>query len=80
MGDKLIESVTSIAVAIVGIAIIAVLVSRQANTSGVIGSAGSALAQDIGAAVSPVTGSSPFTSATGALGSFSGGTSPIYNL
>jgi hypothetical protein len=56
MGDKLIESVTTVAVAIVGIAIIAVLVSGQAQTSRVIGAAGSAFAQDIGAAVSPVTG------------------------
>lgn len=56
MGDKLIESLTTVAVAIVGIAIIAVLVSKSANTSGVIQSAGSALSTDISAAVSPVTG------------------------
>lgn len=56
MGDKIVESVTTIAVAIIGIAIIAVIVSGQAKTSQVIGAAGSAFAQDIGAAVSPVTG------------------------
>jgi len=33
MGDRLIESLTTIAVAIIGIAIIAVLVSKQANHS-----------------------------------------------
>lgn len=56
MGDKLIESLTTIAVAIVGIAIIAVLVSKNADTSGVISASGSAFARDIQAAVSPVSG------------------------
>ena len=42
--------------AIVGIAIIAVLVSQRAQTSNVITSAGQAFANDISAAVSPVTG------------------------
>lgn len=66
MGDQLISSVTSIATAIIGVAIIAVLVSRNANTGGVIGAAGQAFAQDLGAAVSPVTGG-------GGIGSFTGG-------
>lgn len=56
MGDKLIESLTTIAVAIIGIAIIAVIVSKQANTSGVIQAAGTAFGNDLAAAVSPVTG------------------------
>lgn len=56
MGDRLIESITTIAVAIIGIAIIAVLVSKSANTSGVIQAAGSAFGNDIQAAVSPVSG------------------------
>jgi hypothetical protein len=66
MGDKLIESVTTVAVALVGVAIIAVIVSGQAQTSKVITSAGSAFAQDIGAAVSPVTGGNSFTGQGGA--------------
>jgi hypothetical protein len=71
MGDHLIASVTSIAVAIVGVAIIAVLVSRNANTSGVIGAAGQAFAGALGAAEAPVTGSS----AAGGFGlnTFTGG-------
>lgn len=69
MGDKLIESVTTIGVAIIGIAIIAVLVSRQANTSGVISAAGSAFGADISAAVSPITG-----------GQFGGLNSSTFNL
>jgi PRD1 phage membrane DNA delivery len=62
MGDQLIASVVTVATAIVGLAIIAVLVSKQANTSGVISAGGSAFAQDLGAAVSPVTGGSSFGS------------------
>ena len=58
MGDQLISSVVAVATAIVGLAVIAVLVSKQANTAGVISSGGSAFAQDLAAAVSPVTGSS----------------------
>lgn len=54
--DKWVEAGVSIAVAIIGIAIIAVLVSRQANTSGVISSAGTAFSSILKAATSPVTG------------------------
>jgi PRD1 phage membrane DNA delivery len=56
MSDSLIHAVVTIATAIVGIAIIAVLVSNKAQTGTVITSAGSAFASDIAAAVSPVTG------------------------
>lgn len=66
------SGVVTIATAIVGVAILAVIVSKQANTSGVISSAGGALAQDIGAAVSPVTGGS---FGAGGFGNVLGGTS-----
>lgn len=56
MGDQLIVSITSILTAIVGVAIIAVLVSKNANTSGVISAGGSAFSQDLSTALSPVTG------------------------
>ncbi len=56
MGDQLIASVVTVATAIVGLAVIAVLVSKQANTSGVITAGGSAFASDLAAAVSPITG------------------------
>lgn len=46
----------SIAVAIVGLATLAVLVSRNARTADVIGSAGKAFSGAIGAAVAPVMG------------------------
>lgn len=48
--------IVQVALAIVGLAILAVIVSNNANTAGVISSAGSAFASDLSAAVSPVTG------------------------
>lgn len=54
--DKFWESIVTVAVAIVGIAIIAVLVSQRANTAGVIQSATQGFATDINAAVQPVSG------------------------
>lgn len=68
--NSAISGIVTIATAIVGVAILAVLVSRRSNTSGVIGAAGSAFAQSIGAAVSPITGGGGFGS--GLSGSLSG--------
>ncbi len=56
MGDKLLTEIGSIAAMIVGLAIIAVLVSNKANTGNVISEAAKGFARDIGAAVKPVTG------------------------
>lgn len=56
MTDQLFNSLVAIATAIIGVAILAVLVSKNANTSGVITSAGNAFAADLGAATAPVTG------------------------
>lgn len=67
MGDQLISSVVTVLTALIGVAIIAVLVSKQANTSGVISAGASGFAQDLSAAVSPVTGG------MGLGGSFTGG-------
>lgn len=58
--NNALSSVVTIAVAIVGLATLAVLVSKNANTSGVIGAAGSAFSQSISAAVSPLTGGGGF--------------------
>jgi hypothetical protein len=58
MGNELITAMVTIATAIVGVAIVAVLVSKNAQTGSVISAAGSAFGQDLGVAVSPVTGSS----------------------
>jgi hypothetical protein len=56
MSDQFFNTIVTIATAIIGVAIIAVIVSKQANTAGVLSSAGQAFAQDLSAAVSPVTG------------------------
>lgn len=55
MGNAL-EPVVTIAVAIVGVAILAVLVSQKSNTAGVLAAAGSAFANSLSAATGPVTG------------------------
>jgi hypothetical protein len=68
--NELTTSIVTVAVAIIGLATLAVLVSKQANTAGVIQAGAGGLAQDIGAAVSPITGGGGMF---GGLGNFSGG-------
>ena len=50
------EKIVTIGVAIVGVATLAVLVSRNANTAGVIRAGGSAFSEAIRAATGPVSG------------------------
>lgn len=64
---KLGDSIVTVLLAIIGVAIIAVLVSKQAQTGSVLGTGGSALAQAIGCAASPVTGGSCGTSVTSSI-------------
>jgi hypothetical protein len=52
--------------AIIGVAIIAVLVSGKSNTTNLIGAGSQGFSNDLGTALSPITGS-------GLLGGFSGG-------
>jgi hypothetical protein len=52
--SKIGEQLTVIALAIIGVAIVAVIVSQNANTSGVIGALGNAFNRGLGAALSPV--------------------------
>lgn len=72
MGDQLISSAVTVATAIIGLAIIAVLVSKNANTSNVIGAGGSAFSSALAAAEAPVTGSASmgdsFAGFTGSVG------------
>lgn len=56
MTDQLFASVVTIATAIVGVAILAVLVSKNAATADVIQAATSGFAADLAAAVAPVSG------------------------
>lgn len=55
MGKNLVEGLITVATAIVGLAIIAVLVSKNAQTGSVLTAAGSALGGSIQAATGPVT-------------------------
>lgn len=60
------EQISVILLAIVGVAVLALVVSKQANTSAVISAATQGFSTALGAALSPVTGS---TSALGSFGS-----------
>lgn len=55
MGNKLLESLTAVAVAIVGVAIISVIVGSS-QTSGIITAAGNAFGGVLKSAVSPAAG------------------------
>lgn len=70
MSEQLISSVVTVAVAIIGVAFIAVLVSKNANTAGVLTAGGSSLATALSAAEAPVTGSSG--NSLGSLTGFTG--------
>lgn len=69
------EPVITIFTAIVGLAIVAVLVSQKSNTSGVFAAAGGAFSNAVSAAVSPVTGNSaaPNVNAGGSSNGFNAG-------
>jgi len=54
--DQLWSGIVTIATAIIGVAILAVIVSRNSNTAGVLKAAGGAFSQSLATAVSPITG------------------------
>jgi len=54
--NQLTETAASIGLAIIGVAILALLVSRRSNTAGVIGALGASFSNALGVATSPVTG------------------------
>lgn len=56
MMDGLINGAVAVAVAVVGVAFLAVLVSRNSNTANIIGASGSALGNSLLAAEAPVLG------------------------
>lgn len=58
MGRDLIEGIVSIAIAVVGIALVAVIVGHGSQTASVLSSAGGALSSVLKAAEFPATGSS----------------------
>lgn len=58
MGDSIISSVVAILTAIIGVAIIAVILSKQSDTANVLSIGGSAFSSILSQAVSPVSGQS----------------------
>ena len=54
MLDRFLTDIVAIATAIVGLAVVAVLVGQKSQTAQVIKAAGDALSADLGAAVKPV--------------------------
>lgn len=52
--DSLVESVVTIALAIVGVAMLAVLVSGRAQTANIIGASGGAFSESLRSAEAPV--------------------------
>lgn len=56
MGENLVTGLVTIAVAIIALASLAVIVSKNAQTPAVIGAAGNALGSSITAAIAPVSG------------------------
>ena len=68
MGNELITSVVTVLTAIVGVALIATLVSKNASTAGVIQAGSQGFSTALGTALSPVTGGGGFGSFTGGGG------------
>lgn len=56
MSENLVTSVVTVLTAIIGVAIIAVLVSGQSKTADVLRAGGTAFSSVLGSALSPVTG------------------------
>lgn len=56
MENSLFNSLVVIAAGVTGVALIAVLVSRNSNTAGVLTAAGNSYANALATAVSPITG------------------------
>lgn len=57
LGAEALRTAVAIVTAIIGLAILSVLVSKNAQTKGIIQNLSTGLSQDIGAATAPVTGS-----------------------
>jgi len=56
--DRITETIATIAAGVIGVAILAVLVSNKAQTGNVLASAGGAFSNVLSAATAPVTGNS----------------------
>jgi hypothetical protein len=67
MGDHAITATVSIVLAILGVAIVALIVSSASTTTGVLKSGGNALTQAVCVALSPVTGGGCATNVTSTI-------------
>lgn len=67
MSDQLIAGVVTVLTAIVGVAIIASLVSNKAQTAQVLTAGGNAFSTALGTAVGPITGYTPSGSSLGGV-------------
>ncbi len=74
MGREIFEPIVTIIAGVIGVAIIAVLVSNRAQTANVFAAAGGAFSNVLSTAVSPVTGraGTPNVNAGSNVNSFSG--------
>lgn len=68
MSDSLITSIITVLTAIIGVAIISVLVSKNAQTAQVLSAGGNAFSNILSTAVSPVTGGGGLFGGLGAQG------------
>lgn len=73
MESQLFTSIASIATAIIGVAILSVLVSQKSNTANVITAGGNAFSNALGVAEGPITGFTPSSSGVFNLPTASGG-------
>lgn len=55
--NEVISGIVTIATAIIGVAVLAVILSKNSNTTGVINSSSNAFNSGLGMALSPITGS-----------------------
>lgn len=68
--NEIFKDVTGVAMAIVGVAILAVMVSRNSNTTGVIGAASGGFAQVLGVAMGGAGSGNPYGG--GGFGGYTG--------
>lgn len=68
--NQILNGVVVIITAIIGVAILSVLVSRNSNTAGVLAAGSQAFSGALGTALSPVTGATNFASMGSSLPSF----------
>lgn len=66
-GNSIGGAIIAIITGLIGLAIIAVVFSKNATTTSVIGAAGNALSKLFATVVSPVTGSSPVSGSSGSV-------------